>query len=256
VCVCMHTHMHTHTHTHVCTYTHARAHTHTHTHTYSACNSGSQNASDKDNIQSTASTPARTGRTPGKSVCVCVCVSVCVCVCPRASLSLFPLSPPLPITSPSPSQVEKCSRAPSHTEMLCLAYHQSPAHLSRTSLTLWSIVHVSVSLSLSLPLSPSLSLCGAARHSLIHRYGVDWHAGRAPCSTAPAAPARRRRRKRKQVRGEGEGGAGRSVHGQFSSAGGVCQETSMHVHGREYQGEDVQVRLPGGRARAYSRRDS
>ena len=179
-----------------CTHTHTLKDTHAHT--YSAGNTASQNASDKDNIQST---PARTGRTPGKSVCVCVCVSVCVCVCPRASLSLFPLSPPLPITSPSPSQVEKCSRAPSHTEMLCLAYHQSPAHLSRTSLTLWSIVHVSVSLSLSLPLSPSLSLCGAARHSLIHRYGVDWHAGRAPCSTAPAAPARRRRRKRKQVRG-------------------------------------------------------
>ena len=49
MCVCMyaHTHAHTHTHTHVCTYTHARTHTHTHTHTYSACNNGSQNASDK-----------------------------------------------------------------------------------------------------------------------------------------------------------------------------------------------------------------
>jgi hypothetical protein len=67
-------------------YAHTHTLKHTHAHTCSAGNTASQNASDKDNIQST---PARTGRTPGKSVCVCVSMSLL--------LPLPPL-PPLPVT--------------------------------------------------------------------------------------------------------------------------------------------------------------
>ena len=220
MCVCMHTHMHTHTHTHVCTYTHARAHTHTHTHTYSACNSGSQNASDKDNIQSTASTPARTGRTPGKSVCVCVCVS-----------TGLPL--PLP-TLPSPSHHVPLSLSCIKMLARTLAHRDAVSHVSSvlsSSLEVKSHAVARISLSLSL----SLSLCGAARHSLIHRYGVDWHAGRAPCSTAPAAPARRRRRKRKQVRGLRRRRAGgqyqRGTCAAHDSTGSssVCVDTHTQV---------------------------
>ena len=90
MCVCTHTCTHTHTHMYVRT---TRAHTRTHTHNHIA---PATTALKMLRTRTTSSLPLRAQAAPRANRCVCVCV------CPQASLSLFPLSPPLPITSPLP----------------------------------------------------------------------------------------------------------------------------------------------------------
>ena len=185
MCVCMHTHMHTHTHTHVCTYTHARAHTHTHTHTYSACNSGSQNASDKDNIQSTASTPARTGRTPGKSVCVCVC-GVCVCVSTGLPLPLPPLPSPSHHVPLSLSSRKMLARTLAHRDAVSRVSSVPSSSLEDKSYAVVNCARVRLSLSLSPSLSLSFSLwCSAPLpHPPLRRRLARWTSALLNCASS------------------------------------------------------------------------